>query len=342
MFSTTSVRGRFRGFTLIELLVVIAIIAILIALLLPAVQQAREAARRTQCRNNMKQLGLALHNYHDSFLRFPMGATWGVMIGPANTSHSPFHHTWLTAILPYIDQAPLYNGVNFNLPAVAQPHVSRQLPAFSCPSDGSGIQPIRDTWNFATTSYSGCNGYDWWSRGMHQGGANSFVFGGVFDPLSSVQIKDIIDGTSNTVAVGETDLAGYTGGPGFTNGTGRHRLGRAESVFRSAFVAATFTQDLNEGGRTAHPAVSPGIPFVHPDGSAIGGWFRAAPHMYVPTFHAVNGINQEWPGLSSYHVGGVHCLMADGAVRFISQNISWNPVWGSLCTAWGNEAVGEF
>jgi prepilin-type N-terminal cleavage/methylation domain-containing protein len=338
LFSSRRPRTE-RGFTLIELLVVIAIIAILIALLLPAVQQAREAARRTQCRNNMKQLGLALHNYHDVFTRFPMGAIWGVRNTP--TTHTAFHHTWLTAILPYIDQAPMYNQVNFSQPAVAQAHVDDQIPAFLCPSDGSGITPIRDTWNFATTSYSGCNGYDWWSRGMHQAGAGSFVQGGVFDPLGSVKISDIIDGTSNTVAVGETDRAGYTAGPGFTNGTGRHRVGRGEAVFRSAFVAATFTQDLNEGGKTATPGVTDGIPFVHPDGSAITNWFRLAPYMYVPTFHSVNGINAEWPGLSSYHVGGVHVLMADGAVRFVSQNMSWN-VWGAVCTGWGQETVGDF
>jgi len=91
-----------RGFTLIELLVVIAIIAILIALLLPAVQQAREAARRTQCRNNMKQLGLALHNYHDAFTTFPIGTQW---------SDDP---NWRIGILPYLDQAPLYNSLNLS------------------------------------------------------------------------------------------------------------------------------------------------------------------------------------------------------------------------------------
>lgn len=332
------VMRRQQGFTLIELLVVIAIIAILIALLLPAVQQAREAARRTQCRNNMKQLGLALHNYHDTFLRFPMGANWGAQVG---STHLPYHHTWLTSILPYIDQAPLYNQINFNSRAFGQPHVDKQIPAFLCPSDGSGLQPIRDTHNFAVTSYAGCNGYDWWSRGMHQGGAGSYVQGGVFDPLSSVAIKDITDGTSNTVAVAETDLAGYTAGPFQTNGTGRHRVGRGEAVFRSAFVAATFTPDLNEGGRSAHINPGSGIPFVQPDGTAIGGWFRAGAHMYVPTFISAHGINSEWPGVSSYHTGGIHSLMADGAVRFTSANLSWN-VWASLCTGWGQEQVGEF
>ena len=97
-----------RGFTLIELLVVIAIIAILIALLLPAVQQAREAARRTQCKNNLKQIGLAMHNYHDTFLKFPSG-------GSGNSQY--WGHSQWVSILPFADQAPLYNQWNFNQPS---------------------------------------------------------------------------------------------------------------------------------------------------------------------------------------------------------------------------------
>jgi prepilin-type N-terminal cleavage/methylation domain-containing protein len=326
---------RRRGFTLIELLVVIAIIAILIALLLPAVQQAREAARRSQCRNNLKQIGLALHNYHDNFQKFPMGAIWGVR-NAAGTAHTPFHHTWLTAILPYVDQAPMYNGVNFNGPALGQAHVNKQLPAFSCPSEGSGLQPVRDTHGFATTSYAGSNGYDWWSRGFHMGAPGSDHFGGIFDPLQCTSLRDVVDGTSNTVAVAETDLVNFTAGPIFTNGTGRRRIGRGESVFRSAFVAGTHSSALNEGGQTAQ-----GLVFVQADGTPIAGWFRAGAHLYVPTYIAAHGINSEWPGVSSFHTGGVHTLQADGAVRFVSQNMSW-ALWNDVNTAWGNETTGEW
>jgi len=138
-YSEVLVMKKRGGFTLIELLVVIAIIAILIALLLPAVQQAREAARQTQCKNNLKQLGLALHNYHDVFKTFPSSAIWGVRLTANPDTYGPYHHTWLTALLPYFDQQTLYNQVNYNIPAWGQPHLLQQLAVLSCPSEGSTL-----------------------------------------------------------------------------------------------------------------------------------------------------------------------------------------------------------
>jgi prepilin-type N-terminal cleavage/methylation domain-containing protein len=138
MLRTTSSR---RGFTLIELLVVIAIIAILIALLLPAVQQAREAARRSQCKNNLKQIGLALHNYHDTYNQFPTGSVYTTDApSQGDGAHSNFRNanygsTWLTAILPMFDQAPLYNRYNFSVPSQNNASVtSVEMPALKCPS----------------------------------------------------------------------------------------------------------------------------------------------------------------------------------------------------------------
>ncbi|WP_373653067.1 DUF1559 domain-containing protein [Schlesneria sp. DSM 10557] len=333
-------RLRFAsGFTLIELLVVIAIIAVLIALLLPAVQQAREAARRTQCRNNLKQIGLALHNYHDTALRFPQSVIWGYRV-PGTTTMLPYHHTWMTGILPYIDQAPLYNQVNFMLPAISggvnQPHLAIQLPAFVCPSDAASISPVGGTHGFATTDYAACNGFDWWSRPPATDTVNSF-YGGVFNPLQSVKISDIVDGTSNTIAVAETDRGGFEAGPPSTSGTGRRRIAN-NGVFRAAFIGGQFTTEMNEGGKDYNTA----IPFPFPDGSSnSGSWWRPAPYLYAPSFIAQYGPNTEWPGTSSYHTGGIHALMADGSVRFISQNISWN-VYYATSTISGNEIVGEF
>jgi prepilin-type N-terminal cleavage/methylation domain-containing protein len=132
---------KWSGFTLIELLVVIAIIAVLIALLLPAVQQAREAARRTQCRNNLKQLGLALHNYHDNYGRLPKCVYW--YSAPSYTNGiaqnpQPRNFSWISMILPFIDQGPFYNSINFNAPAFNQLINGKKLqsftfPAFRCP-----------------------------------------------------------------------------------------------------------------------------------------------------------------------------------------------------------------
>jgi prepilin-type N-terminal cleavage/methylation domain-containing protein/prepilin-type processing-associated H-X9-DG protein len=190
------------GFTLIELLVVIAIIAILIALLLPAVQQAREAARRTQCRNNMKQLGLAMHNYHDVYQSFPYGL-W-----------DDDSYGWGTFLLPYLDQAPLYGTINFNNhthndenpvaggeagdvfedPMPADSPVFTPISAYMCPSS-----PIPARYNGtdpAKTDYAGVNGTD--DDGVF---IRMVEYLGEKDVIMSV--RDITDGTSNTFTIGE-------------------------------------------------------------------------------------------------------------------------------------------
>ncbi len=333
-------RRRGRGFTLIELLVVIAIIAVLIALLLPAVQQAREAARRTQCKNNLKQLGLALHNYHDVHRAFPMNTYWGFWDG---TAHRPYHHTWLTGTLPFIEQSGLYNSIDFRLPAWngtvgPRPHVATQIPMLLCPSDG-GLPPVSGTHGVGITNYSGSNGFDWWSRGPNdRQSGNELWVGGIFTPLLSSKISDIKDGTSNTVMLGETSSLGYKNGPAQTNGTGVPRVGAGEAVFRAAFVGGSFTTAMNCGGQdTSNP---PRV-FVNPDGSPVTGWWKAGPHLLAPYFNAEHGINAEWPGASSTHVGGVQVAMGDGAVRFISSNLDWR-IWNYLNSKKNGEVVGDF
>ncbi|HTN00410.1 MAG TPA: DUF1559 domain-containing protein [Planctomycetaceae bacterium] len=322
--SRTKPRG---GFTLIELLVVIAIIAILIALLLPAVQQAREAARRTQCKNNLKQIGLALHNYHDTFNRFPSQGYYAANIGG---TWQPRNHTWCSMILPYIDQAPLYNLTNFSLPVWAQPSglptanqqiVASQLSAFRCPSDAGIGDPPGSNRNIAITNYSAAEGYHWWNE-------STSAIGGIFTGPQHTKMGDIIDGTSNTLLIGETCGLGYKNGPQNTTGTGILRVGLGEAVTRSAFVASTFTRAVHQGDNGN---------WKHPDGSAIGGWFLGGgPHHYAPIFMYAWGINTEWPGAGSTHTGGAHFLMADGTVRFFSQNINFQ-VYGGLNTKSGNE-----
>src|SRR5262249_52376039 len=201
---------RRRGFTLIELLVVIPIIAVLVSLLLPAVQNAREAARRTQCRNNLKQLGVALHNYHTAHNVFPPGYVAGAA-WPATTNGWSFY----SQLLPYLDQSPLYEKINFNLPVedpANQPVVGVILPALICPTDLiDGTFAITDaTGNViipaaAPISYAATVGDD-------ASEADGPTGNGTFYRNSRTRISDIIDGTSTTVLAGERAF-------GFTNGT---------------------------------------------------------------------------------------------------------------------------
>ena len=337
-----------KAFTLIELLVVIAIIAVLIALLLPAVQQAREAARRTQCKNNLKQLGLALHNYHDTFNRFPMAVTWGVKNG---TTWGPHHHTWLTRVLPYLDQSPLYNQINFSVSSwdntIGLPTnrtlVGSKVPALRCPTEsGAGESPggTKGVW---VTSYSGAEGYDWWQRSPGGAGPESdggVGRGGIFTCNVSSKISDISDGTSNTVMLGETTAPDFSGGAQNTNGTGRPRVG--DPVLRSAFTAAAHTREYSYAKDHTDNSYK-----VNPDGSAVADWFVFGgstpnqPYLFPPTFMTAFGINTEWPGAASLHTGGIQVTMADGTVRFISQNIDWT-LWNYLNSRASGEVIGEF
>jgi len=332
------------GFTLIELLVVIAIIGVLVALLLPAVQQAREAARRSQCRNNLKQVGLALHNYHDAFGRFPPESIWAYTpIG--STTKLPRNFSWIVMLLPYVDQAPMYNSINFSMPiwgqidSSGQTIVSRQLPVVTCPSDpGVGNAPNGMSW----TNYSGAEGFDWWPR-------NGDPMGGVFTLNHATSINEIPDGTSNTIAVGETCTAGYSGGGWQTTGRGKLNVGTANSFTRAALVSPPYSDSQGSAGM-GYPA---------PDGSASPQpsfvFWKTNPNMYKSTYLHSFGINNEWQGASSNHIGGAHFLMSDGAVRFINQNVSYigeanatinytrgGGVWGALNTKSGSEVVGDF
>jgi len=198
-----------RGFTLIELLVVIAIIAVLVALLLPAVQQAREAARRSSCKNNLKQLGLALHNYHDTHTVFPPG--WVLPCADTEPNHRFIgrNPSWGFYILPMLEQSQIYNLQDFQMGSAncggsagildapnATNRMNEELPAFSCPSD---IKPSRNPDGFGTASYVANRGTD------NRDGQDSSVGiqNGMFWTNSSTKMRDITDGTSNTFMVGE-------------------------------------------------------------------------------------------------------------------------------------------
>lgn len=220
----SQIHGKLKkhAFTLIELLVVIAIIAILVALLLPAVQQAREAARRLACKNNMKQIALAMHNYYETHRVFPPG-----YIDPDGITNPDDHNLigWGTFLLPFVDQAPLYNNISASgafdvnwttIPAMkstgSPPFARTVLSVYVCPSDTmGGIN--KDISNYGTSNYAGVNG-------------GNAINNGTIYINSRIRIRDITDGTSNTAIAGERYAkgiglpyrAGIWTGPAVTNG----------------------------------------------------------------------------------------------------------------------------
>jgi prepilin-type N-terminal cleavage/methylation domain-containing protein len=296
---------RVRGFTLIELLVVIAIIAVLIALLLPAVQQAREAARRTQCKNNMKQFGLALHNYHDTFLVFPVGGfcqlTGGVTYGTGMG--------WHVAILPYIDQAPMYNQFNFNTSAYLDANnlalALKSPPGFYCPSgkldksgnpsEVSGGQPCNSTHYYGVMGPKGINPKTGAAYGLSTAmtGQGDFSTQGMMPRQACRRMADVTDGTSNTLALGEIswiNAAGY-----------RVWMRGCESS-----ACASTKNVLNTINSTPY----------------VGG----------------NNFNDI--SFGSQHVGGAHFLNGDGSVIFLSQNIDMG-VYRSLASIDGGDPANQ-
>ncbi len=323
-------QGRIRkhGFTLIELLVVIAIIAILIALLLPAVQQAREAARRTQCRNNLKQLGLALHNYHDQANAFPPG--W-IGTNAAGTSYSGWG--WNVMILPQLDQAPLYNVLSprfsssfpylgaIGLPAVTtamSDALKTPLGALRCPSDVGGPtlsngnvrmadnSAVEDRGvNFGRSNYPAVAG-TFFSGGVAVGISDAAIptfatYRGTFTENSRTGLRDMTDGSSNVLLVGER----YTPATNALDDDGH------------APWAGVLDRSTVEGRAT------------------IGDtWFRLNSQL--------TSSNRGWtPGFGSLHTGGAHFLMGDGTVRFLSENMDIG-TYRNLAMINDGATVGEF
>ncbi len=350
-----------RGFTLIELLVVIAIIAILIALLLPAVQQAREAARRSQCKNNLKQLGLALHNYHDVFNRFPPGYVdtqfrSGYSAGNAQSANGLW--AWSAMILPYIEATTTYNllqpgtqGIDPILTEAYQATPTQRgialktpIQAFLCPSDTA--PPINDQRALVanqflpSSSYVGVNG-NWVPMNDRSSSAVDGQAGatGLFYRNSNLGIRDMTDGTSNTVVIGERAWKVKTTNP--YSGV----LFAVRGLGAGTTAAATYTASTATQGGTTARTVTPGNGVQI--GDALGGAVtRINEGESSGATVTVVGSN----GFSSSHTGGAHFLMGDGAVKFVNENLSHvlssgvesNSVFELLIAIRDGQPIGEF
>jgi len=302
--------GRHRGFTLVELLVVIAIIGVLIALLLPAVQAAREAARRSQCLNNLKQIGLGMHNYENSHKTLPVGA-WGCCWG-----------TWQVAMLPYIEQESMYRqyvhsnkygnpidnaryGHAANLPVTTQ-----RVAAYTCPSDTPQVHANRSkiTAHNYVANYGNTN--------INQVKQSNVVFGGA--PFSyggnknvgpkAIKFAELKDGMSNTLMLSELiqgqnrDLRGFGW---WFEGSG----------FQTFLTPNTSQPDVMQNASYCKNG-APNPPCIGPQTAARRSTYAAR----------------------SRHPGGVHAVMCDGSGRFFSDNIALG-VWRALGTTRGGEAL---
>jgi type II secretory pathway pseudopilin PulG len=274
--------------------VVIAIIAILIALLLPAVQQAREAARRSTCKNNLKQIGLALHNYHDTYKMFPIGAQ-DYPSAPANYES----WGWGASILPQLDQTPLFQKLQINTLTMSQvlksttlrPLLQTPLPVFVCPSDPSGplmeggrvnsgrgrhmngVSGVGTAFRVSKSNYIGNCGYNDVQRTDNRSRR------GVLQRGTAYRMRDIKDGPSNTIMVGE----------------------------RTTFC---------ESGAWAGNR--------NPTGSGVQGCDYNLGRVSIPINMQDNRAHYCTEGFSSEHVGGAQFLMGDGRVIFVSENINYN------------------
>jgi prepilin-type N-terminal cleavage/methylation domain-containing protein/prepilin-type processing-associated H-X9-DG protein len=355
---------RNRGFTLIELLVVIAIIGVLVALLLPAVQQAREAARRVACKNNLKQIGLALHNYHDASNTLPPG--WVSGIGGGDPLMNPTNcWGWSAFLLPFLDQTPVYNNINFsrgfdggllngaNSASGVVGIEGTHLPVFRCPSDKGSKLVISGTGSGSTTvamPYAARSNYPGVNGGLLTDGSGPIGHqGGTFGSNSRRRINDFTDGTSNAFVVGERTWIETTNGyTGSDANVGNARRVGPTVLWAGLRSGVPGTETANGAGMIVGQCLTkmnlwPQCEPVQPVGVTCSNTMD--PLGNGPGQTGTNNhqpiANPSWHGFSSKHSGGAHFLLGDGSVRLVSENVD-RINYARLSTITDGNPIGDF
>jgi len=335
MIVRTKPSVRSSGFTLVELLVVIAIIGVLVALLLPAVQAAREAARRMSCSNNMRQIGIAMHNHHAAYNKLPPGAVAKAYPDVPHTPWTFYRWSSLAMLSPFLENSaayeildlskPLYNA-SFGVTPENIEGAKTIVPTFLCPSD----QPRRLHPSFGPTNYAVCTG-----TGIDGGTPNDTD--GAFYVNSETHLSDITDGTSNTLALSES-LLGEAGA----------QNQQPETAYRFAF-----SSPLSDAACAGAPTWN----YTDPRGfSWANGEYRNAlyNHYYTPNSETADCMGVRifgspdivytpfgWKTARSHHTGGVNAMRADGSCVFISDQIDAS-VWRALSTRRESDSIGDF